>query len=447
MVKLPKKGNSAPQYGNQRFKFNELEFNVGDNVLAAEYKEHKATYYYPAKILKKKVNEKTKKYDYFIHYKNFNKRNDWWIEGSLVEPDTQEKRDLLYINPYTKENILHDLSDLINKKPKVNDGKVKGKDAKQSKQSKININLAVISGPEQMQKKEKTDEAPVAITQTEDDFAKYTSKQMESFHNMQFPELPGYLHAAWVQENHAKMRAYIEDIASRQKLPSDGGLNVGELVNCALKMDMFEKYSKGLNHHHVAKNLSNGRMIDIKTDTLYNSTKLPQKYKEKSKGAKYILFLFNSLYTAICEKSELQKIQFKRLFQNTDFFCDEKVKNDTNGVDGISNLTNSQSNRNKFAANQPTPRRTLRRKTLHNYKQLSHNGVKKEAKEKETEVIRDAIYLTVNKNAIVYFNNKHKHGNEKHVSQELYKNMSKNSELVLTLNTNFIYTGFNNVMY
>ena len=50
MVKLPKKGNSAPQYGNQRFKFNELEFNVGDNVLAAEYKEHKATYYYPAKV-------------------------------------------------------------------------------------------------------------------------------------------------------------------------------------------------------------------------------------------------------------------------------------------------------------------------------------------------------------------------------------------------------------
>ena len=48
-------------------------------------------------------------------------------------------------------------------------------------------------------------------------------------------------------------------------------------------MDMFEKYSKGLNHHHVAKNLNNGRMIDIKTEILYNSTKLDPKYENYRK--------------------------------------------------------------------------------------------------------------------------------------------------------------------
>jgi len=441
MVKLLTKDSTASEhgvYGDQGFKFNELEFKVGDNVLAAEYKEHKANYYYPAKITKKRVDEKTGKFEYYVHYKNFNKRNDIWIEESLVQLDTQEKRDLYYINPVTKKCILHDLSDLINKKPKVNNGKSKGKAEKHSKHSKKN--QAVIPGPEQMQNKEKTPKVQIKKMEIEDDFRKYASKQMESFHNMQFPELPGYHYAAWVQECHAKMCAYMKNVASIQKLPSDGGLNVGELVNCSLKMDMFEKYSKGLNHHHVAKNLNNGRMIDIKTEILYNSTKLDPKYNDIIECTKHFLFLFNTFYIAICEKSELQKIQIIRIFQNTDFFSDEKMKNVTNEVDDISNLSNSQSNKNKTdcqnevrenAANQPKPRRTSRRKTLHNYKQLSHNGVKKEATEKETEVLRDAIYLTVNKNEIVYFNNKHKHGNEKHVSQELYKNMSKNSELVL----------------
>lgn len=50
----------------------------------------------------------------------------------------------------------------------------------------------------------------------EDDFRKYASKQMESFHNMQFPELPGYHYAAWVQECHAKMCAYMKNVASIQ---------------------------------------------------------------------------------------------------------------------------------------------------------------------------------------------------------------------------------------